>query len=58
MNTFSSGLTECPTCGAQFVALLRDVAPETFPRCSECDTPLAAAIAGRFVYELVSTWFN
>lgn len=58
MSDCPSVLIECPGCGDQFVALLRDGPPETLPHCCECDTPLPAAVAGRFVYEVVSTWFN
>ena len=39
MDDFPNVLIECRTCVSQFVALLRDVAPETFrvaPNATEC----------------------
>lgn len=51
-------LVKCPNCGAQFIAVLRDDAPERPPNCVECDVPLPPQIAGRYLYEIVPTWLD
>ena len=58
MDEAAPVLVKCPNCGAQFIAVLRDDAPEKAPICVECDALLPPVIEGRYLYEIVPTWFD